>query len=174
MIVAALYRVIPGRPFGFAPQLAMAIFAGAVIKDRKFALIIPVLSMFFSDMFYQILYSSGLSTIQGFYEGQWQNYLLFGLMTFVGFMIRKINVINVITASFIAPTLYFILSNFILWAGTGTRGLGRPKTWSGLMQCYNDALPFYRMSLLATLVFSGIFFGTYYLISKNASKTVTA
>src|SRR4249919_3918352 len=99
MIVAALYRVIPGRPYGFAPQWAMAVFAGAVIKDRKFALIIPVLSVFFSDMFYQILYASGLSTIQGFYEGQWQNYVLFGLMTFVGFMIKRINVINVITTS---------------------------------------------------------------------------
>jgi len=173
-IVAALYRVIPGRPYGFAPQWAMAVFAGAVIKDKKFALIIPVLSMFFSDMLYQILYASGLSTIQGFYEGQWQNYVLFGLMTFVGFMVKKVNVINVISASLIAPTLYFILSNFVLWAGTGTRGLGRPKTWSGLIQCYNDALPFYRTSLIATLVFSGIFFGTYYLISRNVSKTATA
>ena len=32
IIVAALYRIIPGRPFGFAPQWAMAIYAGAVIK----------------------------------------------------------------------------------------------------------------------------------------------
>src|SRR5215471_13570155 len=85
VVVAALYRVIPGRPYGFAPQWAMAVFAGAVIKDKKFALIIPVLSMFFSDMFYQILYSNGLSDIPGFYEGQWQNYILFGLLTLIGF-----------------------------------------------------------------------------------------
>jgi len=46
VIVAALYRIIPGRPFGFAPQWAMAVFAGAVIRDKKWAFIIPVLSMF--------------------------------------------------------------------------------------------------------------------------------
>jgi hypothetical protein len=175
MIVAALYRVIPGRPYGFAPQWAMAIFAGAVIKDKKFALAIPVLSMFFSDMLYQILYTSGLSDMPGFYQGQWQNYTLFGLMTFIGFMVRRINIPSIISASLIAPTVYFFLSNLILWAGwNGTRGLGRPKTFSGLMQCFTDALPFYRTSLIATLVFSGIFFGTYFLISKNAAKTATA
>jgi Family of unknown function (DUF6580) len=175
ILVAALYRVIPGRPYGFAPQWAMAVFAGAIIKDRKFALIVPVLSMFFSDMFYQILYSSGLTTMQGFYEGQWQNYLLFGSLTFIGFLIKKINVISVLLASIAAPTIYFILSNLILWAGwTGTRGLGRPKTWDGLLLCYNDALPFYRTSLISTMVFSAILFGSFYIISRNATKAVTA
>ncbi|MFI5155206.1 MAG: DUF6580 family putative transport protein [Chitinophagales bacterium] len=175
VFVAALYRVIPGRPYGFAPQWAMAIFAGAVIKDRKFALIIPVLSMFFSDMFYQILYSSGLSDMQGFYEGQWQNYILFGSLTFIGFLVKKINLVNVLLAAIAAPTAYFILSNLILWAGwSGTRGLGRPKTWDGLILCYNDALPFYRTSLISTLVFSGILFGSFIIISKYSARTATA
>src|SRR6266436_2201965 len=87
ILIAALYRIIPNRPYGFAPQWAIAIFAGAVIKDKKLALAVPVLSMFFSDMFFQTLYASGLSSTQGFYEGQWQNYVLFGLLTFVGFAI---------------------------------------------------------------------------------------
>jgi hypothetical protein len=172
VIVAAIYRVIPGRPYGFAPQIAMAVFAGAVIKDKKFALIVPVLSMFFSDLFYQVLYSSGLSDLQGFYDGQWQNYVLFGLLTFIGFMVKKINLVNIALASIAAPSIYFLLSNFIVWSGTsGTRGLDRPKTWGGLMQCYNDALPFFRNSIAGTLVFSTILFGTFYLLSKNLTKT---
>ncbi len=171
VIIAALYRVIPDRPFGFAPQWAIAIFAGAIIKDKRLALIVPVLCMFFSDMFYQILYSSGLSTIPGFYEGQWQNYILFGLMTFIGMAIKKINVLSVFIASVTAPTVYFILSNLILWSGwSGTRGYGRPKTWSGLMLCYNDALPFYKNSIIATMVFSAVLFGTYFLFRKSQPK----
>lgn len=175
ILVAAIYRVIPGRPYGFAPQWAMAVFAGAIIKDKKFALIIPVLSMFFSDMFYQVLYASGLSDMQGFYEGQWQNYILFGSLTFVGFFIKKINIVSVLLASVAAPTIYFILSNLILWAGwTGTRGLGRPKTWDGLVLCYNDALPFYRTSVISTIVFSAILFGSFFIISRNSTKVVSA
>src|SRR5450432_1150306 len=165
VIIAALYRIIPGRPFGFAPQWAMAVFAGAVIKDKKWAFIIPVLSMFISDLLYQVLYIGGLTNMQGFYEGQWQNYILFALLVLVGMAVKKINVLQIAVASVAAPTLYFLASNFLVWASNGnTRGLDRPKTFNGLMLCYSDGIPFYRMSILATLVFSAILFGSYLFI----------
>ena len=165
VIIAAVYRIIPGRPFGFAPQWAMAIFAGAVIRDKKWAFIIPVLSMFVSDLLYQLLYLSSATSIPGFYEGQWQNYVLFTLLVFVGRAVKKINVPQIVLASLAAPTLYFLVSNFLVWASNGTtRGLDRPKTFSGLMQCYADAIPFYRTSILATFVFSAILFGSYLMI----------
>jgi hypothetical protein len=168
VIIAAVYRIIPGRPFGFAPQYAMAIFAGAVIRDKKWAFIIPVLSMFISDLFYQVLYLGGMTSIPGFYEGQWQNYVLFALLVFVGMAIRKLNVIQIAAASLVAPTLYFLASNFLLWASNGTtRGLNRPKTFNGLLQCYGDAIPFYRMSILATFIFSAILFGSYLFIRSQ-------
>jgi hypothetical protein len=172
VIIAAVYRVIPGRPYGFAPQWAMAVFAGAAIKDRKWAFIIPVLSMFISDLFYQALYLGGITNMQGFYEGQWQNYLLFTLLVFVGMAIKKLNFLQITVASFAAPTIYFLASNFLVWASNGTtRGLDRPKTLDGLMLCYTDGIPFYRMSILATLVFSAILFGSYFFIRN--SQTVT-
>ena len=174
-LVAALYRIIPNRPWGFAPQWAMAVFAGAVIKNKKWAFAIPVLSMLISDIIYQALYMNGLSSIEGFYDGQWQNYLLFALLVIIGFAIKNINPVNVFIASLAAPTVYFILSNFVLWAGwSGTRGFGRPKTFNGMMQCYTDALPFYRTSLIATVVFSAILFGAYYFISKKQTALTVA
>ena len=143
----------------------MAVFAGAVIKDKKWALIIPVLSMFISDLLYQVLYIGGVTNMQGFYEGQWQNYILFTLLVFVGFAIKKLNVLQIAIASLAAPTLYFIVSNFLVWASNGTtRGLDRPKTFNGLMLCYSDGIPFYKTSILATLVFSAILFGTFIFI----------
>jgi hypothetical protein len=165
VIVAALYRIIPGRPFGFAPQWAMAVFAGAVIKDKRWAFVMPVLSMFISDLLYQILYMGGLTSMQGFYEGQWQNYLLFTLLVFVGLAVKKLNVLRIVVASIAAPTFYFMVSNFLVWASNGaTRGLDRPKTFNGLMLCYADGIPFYKTSILATLVFSAILFGSYIFV----------
>ncbi|MHA4810697.1 DUF6580 family putative transport protein [Flavitalea flava] len=176
VIVAALYRIIPDRPMGFAPQMAMAIFAGAMVKDRKWALILPVLSMFLSDLLYQVLYLNGASSVAGFYEGQWQNYLLFALLVTIGFLIKKkINVVNIFLASLAAPTVYFLLSNFVLWAGwAGTRGYGRPKTWDGLLLCFNDGLPFYKTSIFATLVFSTVLFGAYFLLKRGVPKASVA
>ncbi len=141
VVIASLYRVIPDRPYGFAPQWALALFGGAVIKDKKWAFIMPVLSMFISDLLYQGLFAAGLTPIKGFYEGQWINYLLFASVTVFGFFIKRITVLNVFLMSLVAPTYFFLVSNFLTWAGVGEY-VEYPKTWEGLMACYAAALPF--------------------------------
>ena len=167
VVLSAICRVA-----GFAPQIAIALFAGAVISDKKWAIIIPVISMLLSDLLYQALYNAGIVSMTGFYEGQWQNYILFAGLTFIGFLIKKINVINVLAGALVANVLYFLASNFVVWAGwQGTRGLNRPKTLDGLILCYQDAIPFFRANLISTLVFCTILFGGYYILvsRKNAA-----
>ncbi len=167
VIVAALYRVFP-RPVNFAPQIAMALFAGTVIKDKKWAFVLPLLSMFISDLLYEVLYRNGVQDRPGFYVGQLQNYLSFALVVIVGFFVKKITVPRVLVGALVAPTVFFLLSNFLVWAGnSGTRGLGRPPTFEGLLLCYGDALPFYGNSVLACLVFSAVLFGAYVLIRRK-------
>jgi hypothetical protein len=166
ILISSIYRVWPGRPFGFAPQWAMAIFAGALIKDKKWAFALPLFSMLISDTFYQLLYQNGATEIWGFYKGQWSNYLLFTSLTFFGLMIRRINWINILAASLAAPSAYFILSNLLVWMGGG--GYERPKTLEGLSQCYADGIPFYKMSLIATPIFSLVLFGVYFLVYKTS------
>lgn len=160
VLVAALYRSLP-HSWGFAPQYSMAIFGGAVfINNKKWAFALPLISMFISDGLYEILYHAGLTPMSGFYEGQWLNYLLFALLTCIGFLIKKRNVVNVLLASISAPTVYFVLSNFLVWAGGG--GYNRPKTFDGLMMVYHDGLPFYPNSLYSSLFFSTVLFGAYF------------
>ena len=173
IVIASLYRIMPGRPYGFAPQLAMAIFGGAIIKDKKLAFILPLLSMFISDAMYEVLYRNGVGNISGFYEGQVTNYILFGLMTFFGFFIKNFNIGKIVLASIAAPTTYFFLSNFMVWmSNSPLAGLGRPKTFNGLLLTLGDGLPFYAWSLVATLVFSAILFGSYYFITKRSLHPV--
>src|SRR5262252_1383629 len=91
IVTAALYRVWDNRPFGFAPQIAMALFAGSVIRDKRFSFLVPLVSMLISDVLYQVLYNQGFTQIKGFYQGQWVNYTLFTSITVIGFFIRKSN-----------------------------------------------------------------------------------
>ena len=182
IVVASLYRVWDGRPFGFAPQIAMAIFGGAVIRDKRLALFLPLVSMLISDALYEILYVNGLSTISGFYKGQWMNYILFVGLTAFGFLMKKISVKNVLGFSIGGSLLFFILSNFTVWIGGG--GLGRPLTFDGLLLCYGDALAFYRdyglvngfagNFIFGDLFFSAILFGSYYLLNRSAFKAEPA
>ncbi len=165
IVIASLYRIMPGRPYGFAPQIAMAIFGGAIIKDKKWAFLLPLLSLFVSDALYEILYVNGVGNISGFYEGQITNYILFAGLTVFGFFIKNFNIKRIAIASISAPTAYFIVSNFIVWMSP-MGGFARPKTFSGLMMTYTDGLPFYPWSLASTLIFSAILFGSYYFIAR--------
>jgi len=165
MLVACIYRVIPARPYGFAPQLAVALFAGAVISNKKWAILLPLFSMFFSDLLYHFMFTYKLGNVPGFYDGQWVNYLLYTGVILIGFLMKKITIKNIALFSLIGPTAYFLSSNFVVWVGGG--GWGRPKTFSGLLQCYEDGVPFYTMSLLSTLIFCTVLFGSWFLIYKK-------
>jgi hypothetical protein len=175
LFAASLYRVWPGRPFGFAPQMAMALFAGAVIKDKRWAIVLPLISMLISDVFYQVLYINGMTEITGFYEGQWLNYALIGGLTVFGFLIRRISFLRVLGFSMAGSVLYFLLSNFTVWAAGG--GYSRPKTFDGLMMCYYDGLAFFRdyglvngfygNLFLGDLFFCGMLFGSFYLLANK-------
>jgi hypothetical protein len=165
IVIASLYRIMPGRPMGFAPQIAMALFAGSMVKNHKYAFAFPLLSMFLSDLLYEMLFINRLTQIQGFYSGQLTNYLMICSISFIGFYINRKNISNILTGSIVAPTLYFLASNFMVWIGGG--GYHRPKTFSGLLMCMADGIPFYQTSILATLFFGAVLFGGYHLIQKS-------
>jgi hypothetical protein len=169
IITGALYRIVPNRPLGFAPQIAMAIFGGSMVKEKKWAFALPLFSMFLSDLLYQALFSAGFSSIPGFYGGQWENYLLIGGITLFSFTLKKISTLRVAAYSFGGATLYFLASNFLVWAGGG--GYGHPHNFSGLMATYVDGIPFYTGSLAATLIFSTLLFGGYYLLNSKSFQT---
>ena len=171
IVIASLYRIMPGRPYGFAPQIAMAIFAGAIIKNKKFAFLLPLLSMFMSDALYEILFRNGVGNMPGFYEGQITNYILFTSLTVFGFFIKNFNISRIAIASIAAPTTYFLVSNFLVWlSNSPLAGSARPKTFNGLLLCFGDGLPFYPWSVAATFIFSAILFGSYYFLTRQSPR----
>lgn len=177
VLVAALYRLIPVRPAGFAPQMALALFGGAMIRDKKWAFTLPLLSLFLSDLLFQGLYIAGLTNIEGFYAGQWMVYGCFMLITLFGFLLKKVNFTNTAVFSVSGSLIFFVVTNFLVWAGGG--GYSRPKTFDGLMMCYADALAFYRDGglingfagnfIIGELFFTVLLFGGYYLVQKSSS-----
>jgi len=174
VLIASLYRVMPGRPYGFAPQVAMALFAGSVVNDKKLSFLLPILSLFISDVIYEVLYRNGLSTIGGFYDGQLLNYVLFAVLTVVGFFVNKDKIIDIALGAIAGATGYFLLSNFGVWllGGLDINNIPYPKTALGLINCFAAGVPFYKMSIYSTLFFSTILFGGYYLINKYIVKPV--
>ena len=48
------------------------------------------------------------------------------------------------------------------------------QNYSGFINCYIAAIPFFKTSIVADLVYSGVLFGAYYLIQQTASRKVVA
>ena len=175
VLIASLYRVLPGRPLGFAPQIAMALFSGSIIRKRSLSFAMPLLSMFISDLLYQGLFLLNLTKIPGFYDGQWLNYLLFAAVTVIGFAISSRKWLQIAAGSVAGVVFYFLTSNFAVWIGGGLalNNLPYPKTLAGLTECYTAGLPFLSGSFYATLLFSGILFGGYRLVTREWKTEVT-
>ena len=120
ILTSALYRVLPGRPYGFAPQIAIALFGGSLFANKKqYAFLLPILSMFISDLLYQVLYTYGLTSMQGFYEGQLLNYVLIAGTAVFGFGLQSNNFSKYLIGFLSAPTAYFLVSNFLVWSQGG-------------------------------------------------------
>src|SRR2546421_9694497 len=102
LIPAFILLIIAGSVFrvlGFAPQIAMAVFGAAVIKDKRLAFALPLISMFISDVLYEVLYRFGYMEYGGFYQGQITNYILLAALTLIGFWARNLNWGRIVAAT---------------------------------------------------------------------------
>jgi len=153
---------------GFSPIIAIALFAGMMIKEKKLSFLLPLLALVISDSLIQVFYLAGWFQFEGFYHFQWVNYGLLLLSTFIGWEMKGKNYSRILTGSVMAATLFFLLSNTAVWAAH--EGYQHPMTLGGLMACLGDGLPFYKNSMIATLLYVPVLIATYnYLIKKSLS-----
>lgn len=137
---------------GFTAVIAVSLFAGLTVKDKKLAFLLPLVTLFISDVLIQILYALNLFKFPGFYSGQLYNYAIFFSVTLIAIGLRNYKTAGIFVAAFIGPTVFFLISNFIVWKTQGPV-MSYPNNFSGLMQCYTFGLPFYRNSLISTFIF---------------------
>jgi hypothetical protein len=69
--------------------------------------------------------------------------------------------------SLISSLTFFVVSNFAVWASYRTM---YAATWQGLVNCYVAAIPFFRHTLEADLVFTAIFFSIPVLLRSTSPE----
>ena len=155
ILIATLARVMPHPP-NFAPVAAMALFGGAIFRSKWIAFAAPLAAMLLSDVVIE------LTMGWGFYDGQWINYAAFILVTAIGLLLRSgISVGRVAGAAVGSSLLFFFVSNL----GPFFYG-GYEKSLSGLLLCYEMALPFLQMTMIGDLVYSAALFGGFALMMR--------
>ena len=170
IIVAAFSRVFL-YPHNFSPIIGMAIFAGAVIKDRRLAFALPLFAMFLSDVLFEVF-----NIAPGFWGwGQLVGYGILALITVIAFSMKKINVLSVAGYSIGASLLFFFLSNSAFFVFDNPVYHLYAQNFSGYIASLVGGLPFLKTGIIADLVYSTVLFGTYFLVQHYAlNKKVAA
>ena len=144
ILILALARLIP-HPWNFTPIVAVAILSGYFFKNIYASFAIVIISMLIGDLFL------------GFYENMIFVYLSLILISFIFYKIsKKINFKNLFIYGFVGSVIFFVISNFGVWAlgSLGVNNIPYEKNLNGLIECFVVALPFFHNTFLSTLIFS--------------------
>lgn len=171
IIFSIIARIFIPHAANFAPMGALALFAVAFYKRNYFALVIPAAAWWLSDLY---LNNFVYKFNDGFTLFTWDQFFsilaLGGIVGLGTLLFKKLNIATITIGSLSASLIFFLISNFGVWI----QGILYPRTIAGLADCFAMALPFYKTTFASDLIFSGIFFGAMYLISRISSvpKTV--
>jgi len=174
IVLVAIFRLLP-HPLNFTPVGAIALFSGAYLTKKWFGWLIPIGIMLVSDI------ALHLFTGNGFHDDMFAVYAAFLLIVGLG-KVRlgsKVSPGRIAGSSIIGSMAFFLITNFSVWA-TETYGM-YTNDLSGLIACYVAAIPFYTQGdllssfalngIIGDLMFNGLLFGAYALISNRVGST---
>ena len=160
VILVAFFRLFP-HPANFTPTLAIFIFSFGFFNNKWVSAFTALSALFVSDLLINnLIYSEYFNGFVIFYSGAIWTYLAVVVASVPAiFFLKKFVLKNLIISSLVVSILFFVFSNFGVWV----TGFMYPKTIGGLIACYSMALPFFRNTVIATLLYASIMYGIIYL-----------
>jgi hypothetical protein len=159
IVAAAAFRFVSYKyPYvlsNFTPVGAIALFGGAYFTDKWKAFLVPLVTLFISDILLNYLYTSKL---EFFYSGATWVYLCFAIIVFIGTLIKKASVVNVLLGAIGAVAIHWLIMDLPWLYGTLY-----PHTLGGYGQSLVAAIPFEKNMLFGDLLFGLILFGGFEL-----------
>ncbi len=160
LIAGILSRLIPHAP-NFTAVGATALFAGAVLRPRWLAFILPLAILWVSDLYlnngmYKNMYPETYLGWQWMGE-PWVYAGFIGIVVIGVLTVKQINFKHILSGSILSAILFFLLSNFGVWLGNSLW----PQNIAGLISCYIFAIPYFWSTLAGDLIFGACLFGIY-------------
>lgn len=171
ILICAALRLAP-HPWNFTPIGAMAIFAGAMVRNRPIAFLFPIVAMFVTDLI------TGFNVLSPLVYGSFALSVLIS-RAIVGprFNLHVSTVTprpehkhpaprwsaipRVAAATFLGSLQFFLVTNFGVWAFLDSY----PRTATGLAACYLAGLPLFLNTLAGDITYTALLFGAFALAS---------
>ena len=136
ILVLSLTRLIP-HPWNFSPMLAVGIFSGFYFKQFYLSLFIIIFSMFIGDLFL------------GFHSTMFFTYISLAIAVLIGFYVKNFKFSVILFSGLSSSVCFFIITNFGAWLTLDIY----TKNFTGLLQSYVMAIPFFHNTLISTFVY---------------------
>ncbi len=153
--LATASRLLP-HPNNFTPLLAIALFAGRQLPGRFSSLGLVAVSMLAIDLpliFTQILPQSGAAILPKIVL---VNVFVYGTVLGTAMISNRVRAVSnwqtTLLGSLAASLAFFLATNLASWMAF------YPLSWSSLVQCYVNAVPFFKNTWLSTLLYSAAFY----------------
>lgn len=169
VILAGLSRVIPHVP-GFVPVTAATILAGSVISRKGLAVVATLFSVWISDLILNnMVYAECYDGFAWFTEGTVYLMAAYAIISLASTALSTSDSpIKIAGFSIGSSLVFWLISNFGVWAE------GKYSSdFSGILSCYQAAIPFLERSLLADAAFTfALFYG--FQFATNRVKALNA
>lgn len=143
-----------------------ALFASWIFRSRWLAVGVPLLSMAVTDL---VLGGYAPLVMASVYACVMLPAVCGRLVGDRDIALRSIGV------AIACASVFFLVTNFAVWFAASD---GYPGTLSGLIACYANALPFFRMTLAGDVLTVGTLFGGWALaagmVNARAARTIAA
>jgi hypothetical protein len=154
LMLAALSRLLPhtfhGVAYNFTAVGAGLLFFGS--RRPRWQAVLAVAVMALMDVYLTTrVYGYAFHVTD--YLPTWAWYAGVSLLGSV--LLRKVTVLRVVGGVLASATSFFLLTNFVVWAGGGMYD----RSGYGLGMSYVNGLPFFGNDLISTGIFAALFFG---------------
>jgi hypothetical protein len=165
LFLAALSRLIPHAnhavAFNFTAVGAGLLFFGS--RQPRWQAVLAVAVMALMDVY--------LTTQVYHYPFHVSGYVVtwawYGAVCLMGSaLLRKVTALRVVAGVLSSATSFFLLSNFMVWAGSAMYA----HSAAGLASCYVAGLPFYGNDLISTALVASVLFGLPVLAAKMSES----
>lgn len=143
--------------YNYVPVAALGLFSGAVVKNKRYAFLLPILGQLCADVYFQLF-----TDTPGFYGvSQIFTYAALIAVTALGIGMKQPKALKVFGFTLAASVIFFLISNLGYFA----------QGWNGysagaLVKTYVDAIPFFKNSVVGDMAGSVLLFGAYYLLQQ--------
>ena len=149
LIILVLFsRIIPHAP-NFTPLISIVLLSSILFKSKRY-FALPLIGLFLSDILLEVFHFNGYIFSSIFF---WTYASLLLVFMFSFRFNNGINMKNILFHSFSGAFIFFIVSNFGVWAMGGYS-----YSMAGLITCYTLAIPFFKNTLSSTLIYSAVLF----------------